>query len=97
VKKLSNITSIFPKHLFWDVDMSKLDINRDKDLIIPRALYMTTAESFDTDIVKLESLYTHEQIVQELKLTKEKISNEVCKMVADRYEVPLFARFQKKA
>jgi hypothetical protein len=96
VQKRKNITAIFPKHLFWDVDMGKLDIHQDKDLIIPRALYMTTAESFASDIVKLENLYTHDQIVQELKATKEKISNEVCKLVAERYALPLFSRFPKK-
>jgi hypothetical protein len=73
--------------------MSSLDIERDKDLIIPRALFATTAETFQSDIVKLESLYPKIQIVREQKATNERISNQVCKLVARRYHVKPFARF----
>lgn len=37
----AHINELFPKHLFWDVDMSCLDIDNDRDLIIPRALMAT--------------------------------------------------------
>ena len=89
-----NIAEIFPNYLFWDVDSSKLDVQRDRALIIPRALYMTTQDSFPTDIAKLEQLYSSKQIVEQLKSTKEKISNDVCRMVAERYSIPLFYRFK---
>ncbi len=36
VNRSVKIASIFPKHLFWDVDMDRLDIRRDKGIIIPR-------------------------------------------------------------
>ena len=94
MKPTANIAEIFPKHLFWDMDHSKLDIKKDKDIIIPRALYATTPESFLSDILKLESLYTNNQIVTELKSTKEHVSNQVCLMVADRYHIPILT-FQK--
>ena len=87
------ISSIFPKHLFWDIDYENLDFFNDSDIIIPRALYLTNTESFENDIKKLEKIYTSSQIVLQLKLTKEKISNQVCEMVAKRYHVPLFKRF----
>jgi len=95
VKHKENIADIFPKHLFWDMDHSKLDLKKDKDIIIPRALYATTSESFNSDILKLERLYTNNQIVMELKSTKEHISNEVCLLVANRYHIPKFSRFSK--
>lgn len=50
MKEKVNIATIFPKHLFWDMDHSKLNLSRDKDIIIPRALFATTTETFITDI-----------------------------------------------
>jgi hypothetical protein len=94
VKQKVDISKIFPKHLFWDVEYEKLDLKKDKDLIIPRALYATTRKSFDKDISKLEKFYSKFQIVNQLKHTKERISNEVCRMVADRYHIDSFARFE---
>ncbi len=87
-----SISSIFPKYLFWDMDYENLDFQQDKDVIIPRALYMTNKSSFENDIQKLENIYTASQIVFQLKNTKELISNEVCELVALRYSIPLFHR-----
>jgi len=66
------------------MDRSKLDLKKDRD-IIPGALYATTPESFSSDILKLESIYTNNHIVMELKSTKEHISNEVCLNDSNRY------------
>ncbi len=78
------------------MDMDKLDSQRDKDIIIPRALYMSNAQTFDTDIEKLEELYSTTDIVNNLKSTKELISNKVCEMVSRRYHIPVFHRFSFK-
>lgn len=91
---IKDISKIFPKHLFWDVDPKNLDILDDRDFIIPRALIATTAETFAKDIQPLEQLYSKTQIVKELQKTKERISNEVCKLVARRYHVRQFLRYQ---
>jgi hypothetical protein len=88
-----HINELFPKHLFWDVDMSCLDI--DRDLIIPRALMATTALTFTNDIAKLEVIYPKAVIARELKTTKERVSNQICRLVARRYHVKQFARFSK--
>ncbi|HAH55139.1 MAG TPA: hypothetical protein DCM02_07615 [Flavobacterium sp.] len=77
------------------MDHSKLNLSRDKDIIIPRALFATTPETFATDILKLEQYYSQTIILKYLKSTKERISNEVCAMVAKRYNVPTFARFKQ--
>jgi hypothetical protein len=69
--KAIKISSIFPKYLFWDMNYENLDTNTDKDIIIPRALYMTNQNSFNSDILKLENLYTPSQIVEQLKITKD--------------------------
>jgi hypothetical protein len=93
VKQSVNIATIFPKHLFWDMDHSKLNLSKDKDIIIPRALFATNEETFETDILKLEALYSSKDIVKYLKLTTENISNKVCLSVAKRYNVKPFLRF----
>jgi hypothetical protein len=95
MKESINIATIFPKHLFWDMDHSKLHLYLDKDIIIPRALYATTPDTFEEDILKLEELYPAEIIVKYLKETKERISNEVCLMVSKRYNITIFKRFNK--
>ena len=93
MNKSVNIATIFPKHLFWDMDYSKLNLSKDKSIIIPRALFATTPETFETDILKLEELYSTKDIVKYLKLTTENISNKVCMCVAKRYNVKPFLRF----
>lgn len=77
------------------MDYSKLSFEKDKDIIIPRALYATTAATFLQDIEKLETLYKKTDIEKYLKNTKELISNEVCALVAQRYNIPAFARFKQ--
>lgn len=52
----SSLIDLFPKHLFWDIDYSKLSIKANKEIIIPRALFSTNINSFDNDITKLETL-----------------------------------------
>lgn len=93
MKSADNIANIFPKELFWDVNPSQLDVEMDKDLIIPRALYATTESTFIEDILRLERLYKRTEIVDELKNTKERISNKVCTMVARRYHIKHFSRY----
>jgi site-specific recombinase XerD len=75
--------------------MEHLDARRDMDLIIPRALFATTPNTFDDDIRKLEDIYTQTEIATVLKATKEHISNKVCELVAHRYHISVFQRFYR--
>ena len=93
MKKRVDLSQIFPKHVFWDADLRQLDIQRDKCLIIPRALFATDERNFETNIQKLENLYPKETILVILQNTTENISDSVCEMVADRYHVPTFYRY----
>ncbi|GAB5476492.1 MAG: hypothetical protein Mars2KO_45910 [Maribacter sp.] len=93
--KRDNIATIFPKHLFWDMDYSKLNLKKDKDIIIPRALFASTRDTFIVDIERLENLYPTNEILNTLKSTKERISNNICELVAKRYHTQKFSRFSK--
>lgn len=94
MKKNLNISSFFPKHLFWDIDMAALSIEADKDLIIARAFYATTEESFEQVISILENLYSKEEIILTLQQTKERISNKVCLLVSQKYAIEPFLRYR---
>lgn len=75
------------------MDPSKLSLKRDKDIIIPRALYATDKDSFIKDIKLLEEYYSKREIVDVLKNTKENISNQVCELVSKRYHTKPFYRY----
>lgn len=94
MKAKQRISDILPRYLFWDINIDALDLKKDKDIIIPRALFATTPDTFPSDIKKLEKVYSRTEIVEELKYTKERISNKVCRMVSERYHVPAFVRFK---
>lgn len=93
MKQRIDIATIFPKYAFWDMDSSKLSIKRDMNIIIPRALYATTKDSFPKDIEVLENYYSKREIVDILKHTKENISNQVCIWVSKRYNTKPFFRY----
>jgi hypothetical protein len=95
MKEQTDILQQFPKSAFWDVDPKQLDLQADSDFIIPRALFMTTQDTFDIDIHKLENVYTHQQIIHALQTTRERISNTVCRLAAAHYHIPSFARFSR--
>ena len=94
MKDTVNISKKFPKHLFWDMDYSKLSIKKDKETIIPRALFATTKDTFKKDILNLESLYSREDIINVLQNTKERISNTLCLLVSKRYKITPFYRYK---
>jgi hypothetical protein len=88
-----DISKVFPKYVFWDMDSSKLSLKRDMDIIIPRALYATDKDSFPKDIKVLEEYYSKREILTVLKHTKENISNQVCALVSKRYDTKPFYRY----
>lgn len=94
MKRTNNIVNTLPKHVFWDMDTNKLSSIKDKNIIIPRAVLATTKETFLTDIAILETVYTPSEIYNTLKNTKERISNNVCRMVAEHYQKPVFLRYK---
>lgn len=94
MKSVVNIALPFPEHLFWDMNINKLSSKRDKNIIIPRMLLATNESSFIKDITTLEMIYAPSEIYIVLKNTKERISNQLCKMVAERYNKEVFLRYK---
>jgi hypothetical protein len=91
--KRINISNIFPKQAFWDMDSSKLSAQKDKAIIIPRVLMTTNEDTFSKDIELVESVYNTNEIYTTLKDTKERISNNVCRLISKRYNKPTFLRY----
>jgi hypothetical protein len=91
--KTINIANTFPKQAFWDMDTNKLSAKTDRDIIIPRVLMTTNEESFSKDIALVETVYNADEIYNTLKETKERISNNVCRLVSKRYNKPTFLRY----
>jgi hypothetical protein len=89
-----NILPFLPKHLFWDFDIERISIDRDKSIIIPRLIFSSTESTFDADIAILEKFYSQDEIIQTLRSTKERISNRVCLFVANKYAIEPFKRFK---
>ena len=53
----------------------------------------TNAATFSKDIALVETVYNTNEIYSVLKDTKERISNNICRMVANRYNKPTFLRY----
>lgn len=92
--KKINIAKTFPKQAFWDMDSSKLSVQKDKAIIIPRVLMTTNEDTFSKDIALVESVYDANEIYTILKESKERISNTVCRLVSQRYNKPTFLRYK---
>ncbi len=88
-----SVADVFPKHHFWEYKIDMLDFKKDKELIIPRALYFSDKESFNRDVEKLETIYSKKEIVRCINNTREAISNEVCELIAIRYNANVKLRF----
>ncbi len=93
MRKKIDIT-ILPKEAFWDLDINSLSIIDDMELIIPRVLMATNKDNFSESIKLLERFYTRNEIYMVSRNTKERISNEVCKMISKRYGKKLFSRYK---
>jgi len=75
------------------MDSSKLSSQKDKAIIIPRVLMTTNEDTFSKDIELVESVYSANEIYTTLKDTKERISNNICRLVSKRYNKPTFLRY----
>lgn len=83
-KKLSDI---FPKQVFWDVDLDKfsLENSEDKSFIIQRVLKMSYLQ--DNLLQNLESLFSVDEIKYYAKGSHEILGNERIEKICERYKM----------
>jgi hypothetical protein len=79
------LSSIFPKVMFWDVDMDTLSIVYDDDFIIQRVLSRTVRDI--NDLHKLENLYSINKIKYYALNSNEIRGNELISFIAEHYDL----------
>lgn len=86
-KKLDNknLAQLFPAVMFWDVNMKKLSLIKDKDFIIVRVL--SRFMNNDDYLKKLESIYSLSDIKRFAVRSNEIFGNEIIEHLAKRYHL----------
>lgn len=95
MKNVTNILEKIPNYFFWDLDVAKLDIQRDKNVIISRILMFSDYSSYSDNILFLESLYTQDEIKRVIIASTERISDEICSLTSKRYNLHISSKFNK--
>lgn len=82
-----------PRVFFWDVDIESLNLERDYFFIISRVLSFTTEESLRNNMNVLTTQFEVSVILDVLKHTDEIISDVVCRLISEYYNVPNYSKF----
>ncbi|WP_373283991.1 DUF6922 domain-containing protein [Psychroflexus planctonicus] len=90
-----NILRNIPNYYFWDLDVSKLDIQKDCHVIISRILMFSDYSNYNKNILFLEDLYCKETIQRVLSNTFERIPDDICQLLAKRYHIRVKSKFNK--
>lgn len=80
-----SIALVFPKGMFWDVDMKKLSIDFDKNFIIQRVL--SRSKNKVAYLESLESFYPKKDIINLAINSPEIIGNEKIEFISKRYNI----------
>lgn len=83
--KGKSLKGYFPGPIFWDVDPSGLDVQKDKIFIIERVLSRSMGDSKYFEL--LEKLYPIGDIVQCAKRSEQIRGNSSIRAVAERYGI----------
>lgn len=81
------LSEIFPKQIFWDVDLDNFSLNNweDRSFIIQRVLKMSFLQN--DLLVKLENLFSIEEIKYYAKGSNEIMGNERIEKLCNRYNM----------
>lgn len=73
----------FSKTLFWDINITEIDLLKNKDFIIERVL----VRGGMNDVKKMTSLYTNTELISAIKKSKglDKITHNFC---ANYFNIP---------
>lgn len=80
-----NLSDIFPREMFWDMNMDDLSLEKDSDFIIQRVLSRSMHNS--EYLVKLEKLYSNSEISAIALQSSEIRGNEDIEFIAERYQL----------
>lgn len=83
VPEKKDLKSNFRKAMFWDVEMDKLSIKRDKFFIIDRVLSTSMKNSIYLD--RLEKFYSIRDIKKVARSSRSIRGNESIRFIANRY------------
>lgn len=86
---LNNLPSVF----FWDIDINLISVEEDYGVIISRVLMFTNEEYFENNISILENSYGKAKIINVIKNTKERISDDICTLAAIKYNTVINSKF----
>lgn len=95
MKKTVNILEKIPSYVFWDLDVTKLNIQKDSYVVISRILMFSDLSNYSDNILFLESLYTEEIIKKVIIDSTERIPDEICSLTSKRYNLPIKSKFNK--
>ncbi|WP_394799684.1 DUF6922 domain-containing protein [Flavobacterium amniphilum] len=95
MKKTVNILEKIPNYVFWDLDMNKLNIQEDYDVIISRILMFSDLSNITENLLFLENIYTKEIIKKVAISSTERISDEICSVTSKRYNISIKSKFNK--
>lgn len=95
MKKTVNILEKIPNYVFWDLDVTKLNIQKDSYVVISRILMFSDLSNYSDNILFLESLYTEEIIKKVIIDSTERIPDEICSLTSKRYNLPIKSKFNK--
>lgn len=79
----NSLSDLFPRAIFWDVNIDNLSLSKDKNFIIQRVLsrHMNKNEYLEN----LEKLYSKNLIKSSAKDSSEIFGNENIEFIANRY------------
>lgn len=86
---LNNLPSVF----FWDIDINMISIENDYGVIISRVLMFTNEEFFENNISVLEDSYGKTKVINVIKNTKERISDDICTLASIKYNTVINSKF----
>lgn len=83
--KSGHLKKVFRKSIFWDVDMDRLSVKKDRKFIIERVLSRNMHDL--QNLINLESLYSRDQIKEVALGSREIIGNDSIHFIAKRYRL----------
>jgi len=87
------LLNLFDSYIFWDIDVEKINIQKEYELIISRVLMFTDSNHFLKNIESLKELFSFNLIRNTVLNTKERISDEIISLFSKTYALNIKSKF----